>query len=50
MLKFITKTLVIILIAGIVTILGVFVFIVYSGEKEVIELTNDFNGEKNFRY
>ncbi len=48
MLKFITKTLVIILIAGIVTVLGVFVFIVYSGEKEVIELTNDFNGEKIF--
>lgn len=48
MLKTVIKIIVGTLIIGIITLVGVVVFIINSGEKEVIEITNDYNGEKIF--
>ncbi|MBN2396497.1 MAG: hypothetical protein JXC36_08595 [Candidatus Atribacteria bacterium] len=48
MLKIFIKILIASIIIGTITIAGVFIFIVFSGEKEVVELTNDFNGERIF--
>jgi hypothetical protein len=42
----ILKILLIIITVGLISIAGVWVFIMTAGDKEVVELRNDFNGEK----
>jgi hypothetical protein len=42
----ILKILLIILTVGLISIAGVWAFVMTAGEKEVVELRNDFNGEK----
>lgn len=46
MLKLILKILLIIVTVGLISIAGVWVFIMTAGDKEVVELRNDLNGEK----